>query len=69
MGALWDAGKVDGFEMLTRRKDGSTFWSSVTAIPRRTEAGEQQVVAVIQDITERKKAADRIASQAPLSVT
>ncbi len=28
---VWDQGKVEGLEIETRRKDGSLFWSSITA--------------------------------------
>jgi PAS domain-containing protein len=54
VGLVWDAGKVEGFEAQVKRKDGSLFWTSTTAIPRTSETGEQQLVVVIQDITHRK---------------
>ena len=58
--AVWDAGKADGFEAETRRKDGSVFWTSTTAVPRTTETGEQQLIGVIQDITNRRVAEDAL---------
>ncbi len=61
VGEVWDAGKVNGFEVRAKRKDGSVFWTSTTAVPRTTETGEQQIVAVVQDITERKKAESALA--------
>ena len=61
VGEVWDAGKVNGFEVRAKRKDGAVFWTSTTAVPRTTETGEQQIVAVVQDITKRKKAESALA--------
>jgi len=60
VGTVWDAGKVDGYQAQVKRKDGSPFWTSTTAIARTTETGEQQLVAVIEDITERKNAEEAL---------
>jgi PAS domain S-box-containing protein len=43
------------FEWLAKRKDGSTFWSEVS-LTRSQIGGKNRVLAVVRDITERKKA-------------
>jgi PAS domain S-box-containing protein len=47
-------GAVDGFETKLRRKDGTTFYASLTAVSRKTSIGSYLITAV-QDITERKE--------------
>jgi diguanylate cyclase (GGDEF)-like protein/PAS domain S-box-containing protein len=44
-------------ELLNRRKDGSTFWSSVTVTVASDEQGRpRQFVSVMEDVSERKEA-------------
>ena len=50
-------GYVKGFEMQRKRKDGTPFWASLTSIPQRDES-EEQLLTVIEDISERKIAAE-----------
>ncbi len=54
--ALTDKGIVRDFETQMKRKDGSVFWSSMTAIPYTDESKERFFITVIQDITRRKEA-------------
>lgn len=49
-------GKVEGFEVQTRRKDGSLFWTSLTSTLRKAESGDQQFLTIVQDVTERREA-------------
>jgi PAS domain S-box-containing protein len=58
--AAWDRGSVEGFEVETKRKDGSLFWSSISACTRKKESGEQELVAFVRDVTEQKKAEDAV---------
>ncbi len=53
-------GPVRGFEVRHKRKDGSCFWVSQSTIPFVTESGEHQLIAVVQDIDEKKKAEEEI---------
>jgi len=50
-----EEGRVDGFEIRLKRKDSSIFWASFNSILQTTVSGEQQIINVAQDITERKK--------------
>jgi PAS domain S-box-containing protein len=59
-------GPVRDFEVRHKRKDGSSFWVSQSTIPFVTESGETQLIAVSQDITERKKAEEEIQLKAHL---
>ena len=52
---LLEQGHVKDFEVLHKRKDKSTFWVSLTAIKYTLGFGEQQLILITQDITERKK--------------
>ena len=48
------------FEWLARKKTGETFWTEVNL--KLTEiSGEQRILSVVRDITERKKAAEALA--------
>jgi PAS domain S-box-containing protein len=58
--AAWDRGSVEGFEVETKRKDGSLFWSSISACTRKKESGEQELVAFVRDVTEQKKAEEAV---------
>lgn len=51
-------------EFLLRRKDGSTVWAEISTSYIRTETGMIEVVGVTRDITERKRAAEALATQA-----
>lgn len=53
-------GAVSQFETRHRRKDGSVFWISITAIPQVNERGEKEIVFITQDIDERKKAEEAL---------
>jgi two-component system, NtrC family, sensor kinase len=55
-----EKGSVKDFEVQQKRKDGSVFWASFTSIPQNTALNEQQIVNVIQDITERKAAEEAL---------
>src|SRR3990172_163369 len=57
-----EKGKVDGFEIRLKRKDGSLFWASFNSITAVSDSGEQQIINVIQDITERKQAEEAVAA-------
>ena len=59
---VWGTGKVEAFEVQSKRKDGSLFWSSLSSTCRKTENGEQEMVTVIQDVTERKEAKEALHS-------
>ena len=50
-----EKGKVEGFEIQLKRKDGALFLASFNALPQPVESGEQHFITVIQDITERKR--------------
>jgi PAS domain S-box-containing protein len=55
-------GAVNGFEVEMRRRDGSTFWASLTS--RRIEfQGEDTIVTAIADISERQAAELELARQ------
>ena len=61
------AGKRDEarFEKRYRRRDGSVVWADVTTSLRRNEAGAPlYFVTVVVDITERKRAEERLAAAA-----
>jgi PAS domain S-box-containing protein len=53
---LHKRGLVKDFEVRFKRKDGSVFWGSVTSATQTTEAGTTEIINVLEDITERKKA-------------
>ncbi len=57
---LREKGKVEGFEVRFKRKDGTLYWGSMSSIPQISESGEQQFVVVTQDITERKQAEEKL---------
>ncbi len=52
---LCEQGPVTGYETRLKRKDGTVFWGSVSAMPQKTQSGEVRVLKVFQDITERKQ--------------
>jgi two-component system, NtrC family, sensor kinase len=55
-----EKGRVDDYEVRTRRKDGSIFWSALTSIPTTGADGEQQLITVSQDVTDRKEMAQQL---------
>ncbi|HQQ76139.1 MAG TPA: PAS domain S-box protein [Thermoanaerobaculia bacterium] len=63
--AIWEAvttGRVWQGELCNRRKDGSLFWERASISPVREEGGTvTHYVAVKEDITERKRAAEALA--------
>jgi len=52
---LREQGPVKDYEARFKRKDGSLFWGSVSAIPITSEAGTVQFINTFKDITERKQ--------------
>ncbi len=58
--ALLEKGPAQNFEMRQKRKDGSVFWASLSSITYTNTAGEKQLINVIQDITERKRAEEAL---------
>ncbi|WP_321346601.1 PAS domain S-box protein [uncultured Draconibacterium sp.] len=61
LATLQQNGRVTDFELLLKNKDGSVIPSSVTASIHIDENGNpNKVVGTIRDITERKKAEDRL---------
>jgi PAS domain S-box-containing protein len=57
---VWGTGRADAFEVRSKRKDGSLFWSSLSSTFRKAADGEQELVTVVQDITERMNAVDAL---------
>jgi PAS domain S-box-containing protein len=53
-------GVAKGFEVRMKHKDGSPFWASLNVITQMTQSGERQFLSIIEDITERKLAADEL---------
>ena len=54
-------------ELVSRRKDGSLYVEEMTVTPVRSESGEiSHVVAIKQEITERKRAEEKMREQAAL---
>ncbi|MBN1918638.1 MAG: PAS domain S-box protein [Verrucomicrobia bacterium] len=51
------------FEWLCRRRDGTLFWSEVT-LKRAEIGGEDRVLAVVRDISERKRVEEALQQQA-----
>jgi len=51
---------VKGFEVQSKRKDGSVFLASLTAVPDPGDP-ENRLIIVTQDITERKTAEEKLA--------
>jgi diguanylate cyclase (GGDEF)-like protein/PAS domain S-box-containing protein len=54
------AGEPQLFEWLARRKDGELFWTEVN-LKRVVISGETRLLAIVRDISERKKAEQEIA--------
>lgn len=48
------------FEWLARKKNGEIFWTEIS-LKRAEIGGEDRVIAVVRDITERKKSEERLA--------
>ena len=53
---IQEKGVAKGFEVRMVRKNGTYFWASLNVITQTTESGEKQFIAIIEDITDRKKA-------------
>jgi PAS domain S-box-containing protein len=58
--ALLRRGVVKGLEVRMKRFDRSPFWASINMIILADESGEKQLLSIVQDITERKQAADEL---------
>jgi PAS domain S-box-containing protein len=57
--SLHQQGLARDFETLFVRKDGTTFWGSVTSVSRPAHHGGIQYISIFEDISERKAATDR----------
>jgi PAS domain S-box-containing protein len=58
------AGALKGKEVRLRKKDGTPMWASVTATAQRDEQGNiEWIDGVLEDITQRKEAEERMAMQ------
>ncbi|MFZ5651986.1 MAG: putative bifunctional diguanylate cyclase/phosphodiesterase [Bacillota bacterium] len=56
-----DKGNIKNLEILMKRRSGETFWAQVTAVIRYSrEAREQNVMGIVEDITDRKRAEDQL---------
>lgn len=68
---LWEtitAGKIWRGEFLNRKKDGSLFWESASISPIKNQNGQiTHYVAVKEDITARKRLAERVQQQDKLA--
>jgi PAS domain S-box-containing protein len=51
-----EKGAAKGFEAQMLRLDDTLFWASLNVITQRAESGTIQLVSIIEDITDRKKA-------------
>ncbi len=60
--ALHQTGSVDGYEVEARRKDGSIFWTSLTA-RRSIFEGQDAIVTGFIDLTDRRAAERELARQ------
>jgi PAS domain S-box-containing protein len=61
MKEIEENGLVQNKDILMKRKDGKTFWASVTATAVRNDLGKiNHYDAVIEDITERKKLQEEV---------
>jgi two-component system sensor histidine kinase/response regulator len=61
-----EKGPVFDFETTHKRKDGSTFWVSLTAIPWTSASRGKEVITIAQDVTDRKRAEERLKLRATL---
>ncbi len=57
--SLHQQGLARDFETLFVRKDGTTFWGSITSVSRAAHHGGIQYISIFEDISERKAATDR----------
>lgn len=60
------AGEIDSFRVEKRfvRKDGSVFWGRLTdSLARAADGTPRMVVGIIEDITEEKRSAEKLAAQ------
>jgi two-component system cell cycle sensor histidine kinase/response regulator CckA len=60
--ALLAQGRVNGFELQVKRKDGTPLWVSVTASIGHTEQGEPHFDCIVEDISRRKRAEEEMAA-------
>jgi PAS domain S-box-containing protein len=57
---LTEKGPVKDFEVRLKRKDSTPFWALLNSISQITPSGEKQLLTVIQDIDEKKKAEEAL---------
>jgi len=57
---MQEKGKAEGFEVQMKRRDGTTYWASLTSIPRISELREHQFITIVQDINKRKEAEGKL---------
>lgn len=57
---LLEKGEVSGFEVLYKRKDGSTFWGATNAIATTSDDGEVIFDGAIRDISESKQSEQKL---------
>jgi len=60
---LREHGTVTNYETRFKRKDGTEFWASISAIPLVSESGITEFVNVFEDITARKRAEEAVRHQ------
>jgi len=60
---LREHGPVRNYETRFKRKDGTVFWASLSAIPLVSESGITEFVNVFEDITDRKQAEETLLRQ------
>src|ERR1035438_5839816 len=58
---LQESGKVVGFEVQMRRKDGARIWVLLNIQLVRDKQGEQHLEGTMEDVTERKRAQEALA--------
>jgi PAS domain S-box-containing protein len=58
---LENTGVVKGFEVRMRRKNGDIFWASMNIITQVAESGETELLSLIEDVSDRKRAEEELA--------
>jgi PAS domain S-box-containing protein len=60
-GPMENKGIARGFDVRMKRKDGGSFWASLSVISQVGESGEWQYLAMVDDVTDRKQAENELA--------